>query len=134
MQTVKGRDTALHLAIADRRIDVIAAIIERFKAWLPDGNSQIFRSYVFGPSGFWTMALLRYAARFDPFLSLDCARLEGVVRSPRKGRDQILPSGNLEGKRWRISSAQSGPQERGGPDAAEHGVGSRAARNRHGPA
>ena len=24
------------------------------------------------------MALLRYAAKFDPFLSLDCARVEGV--------------------------------------------------------
>ena len=34
-------------------------------------------SYVFGPSGFWTMAPLCYAAKFDPFLSLDCARLEG---------------------------------------------------------
>lgn len=31
MQSVKGRDTALHLAIADRRIDVIAAIIEKFR-------------------------------------------------------------------------------------------------------
>ena len=31
----------------------------------------IARSYVFGPSGFWTMALLRYAAKLDPFLSLD---------------------------------------------------------------
>ena len=32
-----------------------------FKAWLPDGFSQIFRSYVFGSSGFWiwTMAPLR---------------------------------------------------------------------------
>ena len=30
-----------------------------YKAWLPDGYSQIFRSYVFGPSGFWTMAPLR---------------------------------------------------------------------------
>ena len=30
-------------------------------------------SYVFGPSGFWTMAPLRYAAKLDPFLSLDCA-------------------------------------------------------------
>ena len=29
--------------------------------------------YVFGPSGFWTMAPLRYAAKCDPFLSLDCA-------------------------------------------------------------
>ena len=24
------------------------------------------------PSGYWTMAPLRYAAKFDPFLSLDC--------------------------------------------------------------
>ena len=40
---------------------------------LPDGYSPIFRSYVFGPSGFLTMAPLRYAAKFDPFLSLDCA-------------------------------------------------------------
>ena len=31
-------------------------------SWLPDGYSRIFRSYVFGPSGFWTMAPLRYTA------------------------------------------------------------------------
>ena len=43
------------------------------KAWLPDGYKQILRSYVFGPSGFWTMAPLCYAAKFDPFLSLDSA-------------------------------------------------------------
>ena len=30
-------------------------------------------SCVFGPSGFWTMAPLRYAVKFDPLLSLDCA-------------------------------------------------------------
>ena len=59
-----------------------------FKAWLPGGYSQIFRSYVFGHSGFWTMAPLCYAAKFDPFLSLDCARVEGMG-------DQILPYGNL---------------------------------------
>ena len=29
-------------------------------------------------------------ANFDPFLSLDCARVEGGGRNPRKGRDQIL--------------------------------------------
>ena len=46
---------------------------ENCMVWLPDGYSQIFRMYVFGPSGFWTMAPLRYAAKFDPFLSLDCA-------------------------------------------------------------
>ena len=41
--------------------------------WLPHGYIQIFRSYVFGPSRFWTMAPLRCAAKFDPFLSLECA-------------------------------------------------------------
>ena len=40
------------------------------------------------------MPLLRYAAKFDRFLSLDCARVEGVV-AQSKGRDHILPSGNL---------------------------------------
>ena len=45
---------------------------------------------MFGPSGFWTMALLRYAAKYDPFLSLDCARVEGLGA---QGRDKI-PSGN----------------------------------------
>ena len=29
-------------------------------------------------------------AKFDPFLSLDCARVEGVGCNPKKGRDQIL--------------------------------------------
>ena len=43
------------------------------QGWLPDGYSQNFRLYVFGPSGFWTMAPLRYATKLDPFLSLDCA-------------------------------------------------------------
>ena len=33
---------------------------------------------MFGPLGFWTIALLRCAAKFDPFLSLECARVEGV--------------------------------------------------------
>ena len=45
---------------------------------MPDGDSQILRLLVFGPAGFRTMAPLRYAAKFDPFLSLDCARVEGV--------------------------------------------------------
>ena len=35
--------------------------------------SQILISFVFGPSGFWTIAPLRYAAKFDLFLSLDWA-------------------------------------------------------------
>ena len=40
--------------------------------------ARFLESYVFGPSGFWTLAPLRYTAEFDPFLSLDCARVEGV--------------------------------------------------------
>ena len=39
---------------------------------LLDCYSQIYRSYVFGPSGFWTMAPPRYTAKVDPFLSPDC--------------------------------------------------------------
>ena len=44
-------------------------------------------SYVFGPLGFWTMAPLRYAAKFDPFLSLDCAPTPStlVQSKERKG-------------------------------------------------
>ena len=58
-------------------------------SWLLDGYSQIFRSCVFGPSGFWTMAPLCYDAKFDPFLSLDCARVEGVG-AQSKGRRAIV--------------------------------------------
>ena len=60
----------------------------QLKTWLPDGYSKILRSYMFGPSGFWTMAPLRYAAKFDPFLSLDRARVEGV-RAQSKERKGI---------------------------------------------
>ena len=44
--------------------------------------------YVFGSLGFLTMARLRYAAKFDPFLS----RVEGIGA---QSKDQILPSGNI---------------------------------------
>ena len=61
-----------------------------WQAWLSDGYIQIFKSCLFGPSGFWTMALLRYTAKFDPFLSLDCARVErgGGEIQGKEGRDQ----------------------------------------------
>ena len=42
------------------------------------------------------MAPLRYTAKFDPFLSWDCAPCPPLWRKPRRGKDQILPSGNLE--------------------------------------
>ena len=53
-------------------------------SWLPDGYSQILILLAFGPSGFRTMAPLRYAAKFDLFLSLDCARVEGVGAQSKK--------------------------------------------------
>ena len=48
-------------------------------AWLPDGYGQISRSYVLGSLGFWIMASLRYTAKFDPFLALDCAKLPWIA-------------------------------------------------------
>ena len=54
-------------------------------AWLPDGDSRIFRLYVLGPSGFWTMAPLCYTAKFDPFFSLDCAPTPSTLAQSRKG-------------------------------------------------
>ena len=39
-----------------------AGFVAVLRAWLPDGYSHIFRSYLFGPSGFLTMAPLRSAA------------------------------------------------------------------------
>ena len=58
--------------------------------------AKFYRSYVFGPAGLndyvFAMSLLHCAAKFDPFLSLDCPPTR---RNPRKGRDQLLPSGNL---------------------------------------
>ena len=54
------------------------------KAWLPDGYSQIFRMYVSGPSGFWTLAPLRCAAKFDPFLFLDCAPTPSILAQSKE--------------------------------------------------
>ena len=51
---------------------------------LPDGYGQIFRLYVFGSSGFWTMAPLRYAAECDPFLFLDCAPTPFTLAQSKK--------------------------------------------------
>ena len=58
--------------------DVRCGFVTQLPSWLPDGYSQIFRSFVFGSLDFWTMAPLHYGAKFDPFLSLDCARVQGV--------------------------------------------------------
>ena len=94
---------------------------DRTQAWLPDGDSQILRSYVFGPLGFWTMAPLRFTAKFDPFLSLDCTPPDPPPwRNPRKGRDQILPSGNLG---FRLHPLAPVDEEDKGDSDAENGEG-----------
>ena len=77
-----------------RKIIQIQKLNTVVPSWVPTGYSQIFISYVFGTSGFWTMAPLRYTAIFDSFLSLDCATHLPPWRNPKKGRDQILPSCN----------------------------------------
>ena len=41
---------------------------------------------MFGPSGFWTMAPLRYAAKFDPILSLDCAPTPSTLALSKERR------------------------------------------------
>ena len=52
--------------------------------WSPDGYGRIFRSYVFGPLGFWTMAPLHYAAKFDPFFSLDCSPMPSTLAQSKE--------------------------------------------------
>ena len=57
--------------------------VNLFVPWLLDHYSQIQRSYCV-----WPFGLLDYgcAAKFDPFLFLDCARVEGVgAQSKEKG-------------------------------------------------
>ena len=61
----------------------VVKLQRRRRSSLPDGYSQIFRSYVFGPLGFWTMAPLRCAAKFDPFLSLDWAPTPSTLAQSR---------------------------------------------------
>ena len=66
------------------------------------------------------MAPLRYAAKFDPFLSLDCAPGPPPWRHLRKGRDQILPSGNTDLHiRNTTESNNSPPEGLVGGDALE---------------
>ena len=44
----------------------------------------LLESYVFGPSGFWNMAPLRYAAKVDPFLFLDCAPMPSTLAQSKE--------------------------------------------------
>ena len=76
------------------------------EAWLPDGYSKIFRSYEFGPSGFGLW--LRYATLQNLILSFPWIAPPRLPprRNPRKGRDQILPSGNLARRWWKLAPRQ----------------------------
>ena len=76
------------------------------------------------------MAPLRFAAKLDPFLSLDCTpQRPPTLRNPQKGRDQILPSGNLFPRRAPpplkdVAVAPSGDVQEGIPtpmDTSERG-------------
>ena len=66
-----------------------------YSSWLLGGYSQIFRLYVFGPSGLkdYGSAMLRCKMWSLPFLGLRPTR-PPPWHNPRKGRDHILPSGN----------------------------------------
>ena len=60
-----------------------------YKAWLPDGYSQIFRSYMFGPSGlkdYGSMAPLRCAAKFDPFAFLGLRPLPSTLAQSKESK------------------------------------------------
>ena len=74
---------------------------DRFGTWLPDGYSQILRSYVFC---LWASRLWpRYATlqNLIPSFPWIAPPRPPPWPNPRKGRDQILPSGNLA--HWRMS-------------------------------
>ena len=59
------------------------------EAWLPDGYSQIFY-IVFGPLSFRTMALLHYAEKFDPFLSLECIPTPSTLAQSKERKGSNL--------------------------------------------
>ena len=77
-----------------KRVVAEDAILGRWKS-----NLGPILGLRFGDRGLLFVELLGQGcqmAKFDPFLSLDCARVEGVGRNPRKGRDQILQHGVAE--------------------------------------
>ena len=55
-------------------------------------TARFLRSYVYGPSGFRTMAPLRYAAKFDPFLSLDCAPTPSTLAQSKERKGSNFAS------------------------------------------
>ena len=74
--------------------DQLFAMTDLDRDMMPDGYSQILRFFVFGPSGFWTMAPLRYAPNLIPSFPWIAPPRPPPWQNPRQGRDEILPSGN----------------------------------------
>ena len=64
-----------------------------FPLWLPDGYSQIFRLYVSGPSCLkdYGSATLHNVIPYFPWIVSPALQ---PWHNPRKGRGQIVPSGN----------------------------------------
>ena len=77
---------------------------------LHDVNPQVCEKV---PSSF-----LRYTAKFDPFLSINCAHCPPPWRNPRKGRNQILPSGTTVSYLYHLGvpegAGEDGSQSLGG--------------------
>ena len=72
------------------------------EAWLPDGYSQIVRSYVFCPWGLKD-SLLNLIPSF-PWIA---SPRPPSWHNPRKGRDHILLSGNIASLHWRSSAMEA---------------------------
>ena len=53
-------------------------------SWLPDWNSQFLYCRCFALLAWRTMAPLRCAAKFDPFLSLDCAPMPSTLAQSKE--------------------------------------------------
>ena len=60
--------------------------------------ARFLESYVLGPSGFWTMALLRCAAKFDPFLKegIKFCHLATMLQGALRGRRPVRGGGRLQ--------------------------------------
>ena len=74
----------LAVALQNKQTFFLSCVQNQAKPWLPEGCGQIFKSYVLGPSGFWTMAPLHYTATFDPFLSYDCAAMPSTLAQSKE--------------------------------------------------
>ena len=87
------------------------------KEWLPDGYSQIIRLYVFGPlrlKDYGSAATLQNWITSFPWIVPPPLQ---PWRNARKGRDQILPPGNLarrpsKGSRAPTTTLTDGPRRR----------------------